>query len=313
MDLDKILSIFKKKSFLITLLCVLLSIVMLIVSDKASKQNTEHKHDQKTYLYISNKLLSYDASNDEYYYTDKNGLFKFKPKTHKNTHLTIYNGEVKNKEIIFESKKYDNSEITLDLSKTKDFEQSGGFHIIVVAKQKGLPKNVKSFDLSNKSSLYESYVSSLNSIEDEKVKKEYSESVESAKASSSSSEQSSTEISTSSDSSTDMNSTIKDLVGTSSDFKKVKVNGSYVADPYNAVITVTSDKDVRVVMAAILGNMQKNAGDKLNNFDSISISIKDSNGNYALKTYYNVSTIMNNSKVYEPFKVKSLANSWSEN
>lgn len=114
-------------------------------------------------------------------------------------------------------------------------------------------------------------------------------------------------------SSVDLDYDIQNLITDNTDYSDVDVSGAYESDPYTGVITITSNDDVRTVVANVLGTLQKKAGDTLNKFDSIDISVKDKNGNYALKSNYNISTIMSNQQVYRPFKVKDLANTWTEN
>jgi hypothetical protein len=94
-------------------------------------------------------------------------------------------------------------------------------------------------------------------------------------------------------------------------YSDISVSGSYLTDPFGAVITVdVSDKDdKRQVVSKILSAFYEHSDDKLNNFDTINIIVDD--GEKRLKTEYLVSTITGNPKVYRLTQVQSLAMSWS--
>lgn len=93
-------------------------------------------------------------------------------------------------------------------------------------------------------------------------------------------------------------------------YTDISVSGTYVDKPFGAVITVnvSNEDDKRQVVSKILRAFYEHAGDKLDDFRSLSILVDD--GKKRLKTEYLVPTIMGNAKVYRLTKVESLAKSW---
>ncbi|TYC50852.1 hypothetical protein ESZ50_01155 [Weissella muntiaci] len=290
--LDKFKKISKNPIFYISIF--LLIIIGLVLSANINNDNKNKIHkksvQKKVSLEIPKQYEGYDNK------TDINGQFQISLTAEKGSKIIMYNGGFQyNKEHEFASfiSNGKKTTINLDLTKNSQADKVAGFNLAIKATKKNRKTNLQNIEITNEYSKYRDFLASSSS-------------------SSSTTETDSSDTSSSANFE-NLDSTIKSLITDNTDYSDVNVNGSYESEPYTGVITITSNDDVRTVVAGVLGALQKKAGDTLNKFDSIDISVKDKNGNYALKSNYNISTIMSNQQVYRPFKVKDLANTWTEN